>query len=122
MKITYGLLDIGNLQPRGFTKYCSFMVGKDFALHAGKEYHVLRSPPFESQLQFMHDKGGIFIRYTEDFGVKMNKGGIKHKRIDPKVVDLFSISNIERCPICIILKYLSFCYLVPESGIILFAT
>ena len=49
----------------------------------------------------------MFLQYTEDFGLKTNKGGIKHRKIEPKEVDLYSISNIERCPLCIILMYLS---------------
>ena len=84
-----------------------FCIGKGLALRAGKEHHKLRAPPFNSQIQFMHDEDGIFIRYQEDMGFKTNKGGLKHRRVEPKVVDLFPISNSERCPVRIILKYLS---------------
>ena len=55
----------------------------------------------------MNDEGGIFICYTEDIGLKTNKGGIKHKRAEAKQVDLFPIANVDRCPVRIILKYLS---------------
>ena len=98
---------LGTFNPEVLLNTVSFMMGKGFALRAGKEHHVLRSPPFDSQLQFMYDEGGIFIRYTKDIGLKTNKGGIKHKRVEPKVVDLFPISNIDKCPVHIILKYLS---------------
>ena len=85
-----------------------FTIGKAFALHAGKEHRALRLPPFSSQLQFMHDTDGeVFIRYTEDVGLKTNKGGIKHRKGDPKHVDLYVSDNPECCPIGIIMKYLA---------------
>ena len=90
-----------------------FMIGKGFALRAGNEHRALRSPPFDSQFKFLRDEDGFFfIRYQEEIGCKTNKGGIKHRRLDPKQVDLYPIENIERCPVRIILKYLS---LLPED-------
>ena len=105
---------LGTYNPEVLLNTLVFVIGKGLALWAGKEHHRLRAPPFDSQLQFMHDEDGIFIRYTEDIGLKTNKGGIKHKPIKPKVVDLFPISNIERCPVRIIMKYLS---LLPHDRI-----
>ena len=93
--------------PEVLSNTLVFVIGKGFALRAGKEHHCLRSPPFDSQFQFMNDEGGVFIRYTEDIGLKTNKGGIKHKRVEAKHVDLFPIANVDRCPVQIILKYLS---------------
>ena len=85
-----------------------FLMGKGFALHAGKEHQRLRSLPFQSQIQFMHDElGDIFIHYTEEIGLKTNKGGLKHRKVEPKYVDMYPISNISRCLVRIILKYLS---------------
>ena len=55
----------------------------------------------------MHDDDGeIFIRYTEEIGLKTNEGGIKHRNISPKEVDLYPIDDEEKCPVCTIIKYL----------------
>ena len=49
----------------------------------------------------------MFLRYSEDFGLKTDKGGIKHRKLEPKEVDMYPISNPDRCPLCIILRYLA---------------
>ena len=101
-----GLFELSN--PEALLATIVFIVGKGFALHAGKEHHVLCSPPFDSQFQFMHDEDGqVFIRYYEDRGLKTNKGGLKHMKIEPKEVDVYPIENEQRCPIRIFMYYLS---------------
>ena len=40
-------------------------------------------------------------------GFKTNKGGIKHRKVEPKVVDMYPIRDESRCPVRIILYYLS---------------
>ena len=101
-----GLLGVHN--PNVLLNTVIFSIGKGCALRAGQEHRVLRSPPFGSQFQFMHDEEGeIFIRYSEDIGLKTNKGRLKHHKVDTKSVDIYPIDNIERCPVCIIMKYLS---------------
>ena len=90
-----------------------FIIGEGFTLRAGKEHRVLRGLPFHSQFKFMRDcDGEVFIRYTKDIGLKTNKGGIKHRKIKPKQVDMYASLNPERCPIRIILRYLS---LLPKT-------
>ena len=77
-----------------------FFVGKGFALHAGKEHRALHGLPFHSQFKFVKDSDGeIFLRYTEDIGLKTNKGGLRHRKIEAKTVDLYATSNEERCPL-----------------------
>ena len=84
-----------------------FMIGKGFALRAGKEHHCLRSPPNGSQFEFLHDSdGSTFIRYREEIGLKTNKGGLKHRKVDPKIVDMYPIQNSDRCPVRLIINYL----------------
>ena len=84
-----------------------FIIGKGCALRAGKEHHALRSPPFASQFQFLHDESNnIFIRYSEEQGFKTNKGGLKHRKVEPKCVDVYPGEFEERCPVRIVLKYL----------------
>ena len=90
-----------------------FCTGKGFALHAGKEHRALRAIPFQSQLRFMWNSDGeIYLRYTEDIDLKTNKDGIKHKKIEAKTVDLYAIDRPERCPLRVILKYMS---LLPKT-------
>ena len=85
-----------------------FMIGKGCALRAGKEHRALCSPPFNSQFEFLHDsEGSVFLRYSEESGFKTNKGGLKHRKVEPKVVDVYPIEDIKKCPVRLILKYLS---------------
>ena len=85
-----------------------FSIGKGFALRAGKEHRALRGLPFDSQFTFMRDPDGeVFLCYTEDIGLKTNKGGIKHRKIDVKTMDLYATGHEERCPLRAIIKYLS---------------
>ena len=56
----------------------------------------------------MHDEeGSVFVRYKEEAGVKTNKGGLKHCKVDPKTVDMYATSDVERCPVRMLLTYLS---------------
>ena len=90
-----------------------FSIGKGFALRAGKEHRSLRAIPFNSQFTFMRDPDNeIFLRYTEDIGLKTNKGGLKHRRVQPKTVDLYASNNSERCPLRAIIKYIT---LMPKN-------
>ena len=69
-----------------------FILGKGFGLCAGKEHQCLRSPPFQSQFEFLHDSDGeIFIRFTEDIGLKTDKGGIKQCKVEPKEVQIIAL-------------------------------
>ena len=48
-----GLLGVHN--PDVLLNTVIFSIGKGCALQAGQEHRVLRSPPFSSQFQFIHD-------------------------------------------------------------------
>ena len=99
---------LGTWSPVVLLNTVIFLIGKGCALRAGKEHRLLRSPPFKSQFEFFTDnEGNPYIRYTEDLGLKTNKGGLKHRKIDPKIVHMYSIPNKDRCPVTIISKYLS---------------
>ena len=99
---------LGTHSPEVLLHTVLFSLGLHCALRAGKEHRALRSIPFESQFQFMTSSDGItFIRYTEDVGLKTNKGGIKHRKLSPKSVDMYPGSNIDRCPVRIFAVYLS---------------
>ena len=87
------------------------MIGLNCALQAGKEHHQLRA--INSLFTYLFDDNGVrFIRYKGDIGYKTNKGGLKHRKVDPKVVDIYPVQNSVRCPVGIIDKYLS---LLPQG-------
>ena len=99
---------LGMENPQILLDTIVYLVGLHCALRAGKEHRSLRSIPFDSQFQYKTDILGIqYITYTEDYGLKTNKGGLKHRKIDPKVVDIYPVPNKERCPVAIFSKYLS---------------
>ena len=99
---------LGTDSPQTLLNTVVFMLGLSCSLRAGKEHRVLRSPPFSSQFSFLYDsQGKLFLRYVEDIGLKTNKGGLKHRKTEPKSVEVYQTNNIERCPVRIIMKYLS---------------
>ena len=86
---------LGTSNPTQLLNTVVFCIGKGFALWAGMEHRVLRGLAFKSQLQFMRDfNGEHYLRYMEDIGMKTNKGGLKHKKVTVKTVDLMRSSNI----------------------------
>ena len=101
-----GLLGWAN--PENLLNTVIYLIKKGFALRAGKEHHCLRSPDFQYQLKFHRDEEGVtFLRYTEDIGLKTNKGGLKHRKVEPKQVDLYPVVGSDRCPLKMINFYLS---------------
>ena len=103
---TLGLL--GDKTPDQLLNTLIFCMGKGFALRAGQEHRALHGLQFNSQLKFMWDSDGeIFLRYTEDVGLETNKGGLRHRKVEPKIVDLFASDRPEHCPLHIIIRYLS---------------
>ena len=106
-----GLLSMS--MPHQFLHTMIFSIGKGFALRAGKEHRALCDLAFDSQFTFMRDPDGeVFLRYAEDIGLKTNKGGIKHCKIDVKTMDLYATGHEERCPLRTIINYLS---LMPQN-------
>ena len=106
---------LGTDSPEQILFTVLYVVGLNCALQAGKEHRFLRSIPFNSQFCYLYNDQGIrYIRYTEDIGLKTNCGGLKHRKIDPKVVDIYPVPNSRRCPVTIIDKYLS---LLPQARV-----
>ena len=99
---------LGYHDPEVLLNTVVLVLGKGFSLRAGKEHRSLRRPPFDSQFTFLHDDDGqVFVRYQEDAGLKTNKGGLKHMKIQPKCVDMYPTNEEGRCPVHIILRYVS---------------
>ena len=106
--LLWGLGLLGTSNPDQLLNTVIFCIGKGFALWAGQEHRALRGFAFQLQFKFMCDPDGeIFLCYTEDLGLMTNKGGLHHQRIEAKVVNLYATSNPDRCPIRVIMKYLS---------------
>ena len=104
---------LGTSHPDQLLNTVIFCIGKGFALRAGKEHRALCGISFDSRLQFMRDcNSEIFLRYMEDVGTKTNKGGLKHRYVDTKTVDLYAVANPEHCPLRAIMKYMS---LLPKN-------
>ena len=104
---------LGCANPDQLLNMVVFCKGKGFALRAGKEHRVLHAIPFDSQFKFLHnDDNEYFLRYTEDIGLKTNKGGLTHKKFLAKSVDLYATDRPESCPLHIILHYIS---LLPKA-------
>ena len=99
---------LGTEYPKQLLNTVLFTLGLTCALRAGKEHRFLRSVPFHSQFTFHIDNNGRrYFRYTEDLGMKTNKGGLKHRKLSPKVVTVYDVPNSDRCPVMILSKYMS---------------
>ena len=104
---------LGSENPDQLLRTVFFMVGMSCALRAGKEHHKLRSIPFNSQFSWETDSAGrYYLKYIEDVTQKTNRGGLKHRKIVPKSVNVYPIPGSDRCPVAIIMKYFS---LLPEG-------
>ena len=65
---------LGRHSPEVLLNTVVFIIGKGFALRAGKEHQALRSPPFNSQMELMRDDEGYwFIRYNEEMGFRRTR-------------------------------------------------
>ena len=89
-----------------------FLLGIHLALHAGDEHYSLRrdSPDRPSQLSFKcNEKGERCLVYTEDTVTKTNDGGLANMHEERKVVWIYPSSNINRCIVHLVDKYISLC-------------
>ena len=106
-ELLWSLCILGTHSPQVLINTVVFSFGLYCALRAGKEHRSLRSVPFNSQFQFLNDSNGeTFLRYTEDPGLKTNKERIKHRKIEPKVVDVWPTQN-EHCPVKLLQYYMT---------------
>ena len=99
---------LGSSHPQQLLNMVVFALGLSCALRARKEHRSSHSIGFRSQLLFHYDDQGThYLLYREDIGGKTNKGGLKHRKVSPKVVTVYPARNHERCPVYIVDKYLS---------------
>ena len=108
---------LGEDTPDKLRETVLFLLGINLALRAGDEHYDLRRNSAEkaSQLSFERDQnsGKRCLVYHEDTVTKTNDGGLSNLKKERKVVWVFPSSNVNRCPVCIVDKYMS---LLPEVG------
>ena len=99
---------LGSNTPKKLIDTILYKVGLCCALRAGKEHRSLRSIGCDSQFKFKYDiDGQLYLEYREDVGLKTNKGGLKHTKVLPKVVNIYPDPNPDRCLVRLMQKYTS---------------
>lgn len=99
---------LGLHSPQASLDTIVFKLDFTCSLCVGKEHRLLHSTSFKFQFEFLNDSSGnVFRIYTEDFGLNTNKRGLKHRNLGCKAVDVYYISDVSRCPIRLLMKYLS---------------
>ena len=98
---------LGTDTPQKLLDTLVYSLGLNFALRAGQEHRNLRVGAL-SQIKVVTDEHGTqYLEYREDVS-KTNRGGLKHRKMDPKVTRAYANSaNPGRCPIKIYEKYIS---------------
>ena len=92
-----------------------YLIGINLALRAGDEHYQLRRDFNGKPSQFSFERnedGQRCLVYHEDTVTKTNSGGIKDLKKCRKVVWVCPSSNINRCPVRLVDKYMSLC---PET-------
>ena len=99
---------LGDGTPKSLLNTIIFYNGLYFALRSGKEHRQLRFSSY--QIKVIEQPGKRpFLRYTEDTS-KNHPGGIKGRKITPKVVDHHAnTENTERCFVTLFKKYCELC-------------
>ena len=103
---------LGENSPDQLHDKVMFLLGMNCILRAGDEHYYLRRdmPGKPSQLQFkQNSKGERCLVYTEDTVTKANDGGLKNMKSDRKIIWVYPSSNVNRCPMRLVEKYLSLC-------------
>ena len=103
---------LGEDSPDKLRDTVLFLIGIHAGLRAGDEHHALRrhSPWKNSQITFKHNDGGVRCAvYTEDTVTKTHDGGLNSMRKTKKVSWIYPSSDISRCPVRLIDKYIGLC-------------
>ena len=99
---------LGDHTPQALLDTMVFMNGLYFALRSGNEHRNLRFSPCQIEV---HDNEGErpYLLYTEDLS-KNHPGGLKGRRIKPKVVRHYAnIENPSRCFVTLFKRYTTLC-------------
>ena len=72
---------LGDSSPQSLLDTVIFMCGYYLALRSGQEHRDLQF----SQLEIIERDSGKVLHYTENVS-KNNPGGLKHRKIEPKII------------------------------------
>ena len=98
-----------NLNSARGLSYCVFFYnGKIFGLRGGSEHRSLTPDQFD----IIQGSEGKFLRFTSR-NTKNVSGGLKTRRVLPRVIDHYGEPDNERCVVRIFEKYL---YHIPRNG------
>ena len=83
---------------------------KVFGLRSYDEHRNLKCAQYQKKVD---EQGRVYLEYT-DFGSKTNRGGLKHMKVENKVIRQYeNISDEEHCIVNIFMKYFTY---LPSSG------
>ncbi len=105
---------LGDKDPHTLLDTMVFCNGLYFALRSGREHRQLRLRPCQIEL-FEMEGERPYLKYTEDLS-KNRPGGIKGRKIKPKVVIHHANSdNSDRCFVRLFKKYINMCPTSPND-------
>ncbi len=97
----------GTYNAKVFTNTVYFYNCKIFSLRSFDEHRKLCRDQFSKKID---QKGRVYLQYT-DFGNKTNRGGLKHMKVEPKIVQQYEDENDpDHCVVNIFVKYICFTY------------
>jgi hypothetical protein len=82
-----------------------YLLGLHFALRGGQEHRRLRWTNSQIALKY-DDQGRKYLEYSEDVS-KTNAGGLKERKVKPKVTRAYENSDATRCIVRLYEKYCS---------------
>ena len=103
---------LGEDTPDKLRSTVLFILGVNLALRAVDEHYNLRRdmPNQKSQLSFENDSKGVrCLVFREDSCSKTYDGGLQQMRKERKVVWIYPSTNVNRCPVRLVDKYLGLC-------------
>ena len=102
---------LGDHSPSSLLNTIFYMNGLYFALRSGKEHRQLRYSP--CQIKIIEKEGQIpYLEYSEEIS-KNNPGGLKGRKITPKVVKHYA--NLEKPQHCFVRIFKKYNRLCPEN-------
>ena len=108
---------LGEDSPDKLRNTVLFLLGMNVLLRAVEEHYYLRRPMSGETLQLTFEPNSNGVKclvYREDSCTKTHDGGLKDMRNERKIVWVYpNKTNIQRCPLRLVQKYLSLC---PKNG------
>ena len=92
--------------PQGLLNCVFFLNGKNFCLRGGVEHRNLKPSQLSREVVKINGKSLVRYTYTE-FVSKNRVGGLKQLKQENKIVHQYESSDIERCHVLLLDKYLS---------------